>query len=423
MEYALISKKLPLDIVRSHAVKAGVTDIEEARLMGQIFCNLSDEQISILSKIPDLKIKKLKTFRVNAAAPKVMLSSYAHYMPLSENVWSVFNGVRSLFEPPITGSGLTVAVVDTGIRKTHRSLENKIVNEANFSGSPSADDVFGHGTQVAFAVGGGSHDDELVGVSPDTSIVNIKVINDFGIATEDAIVRGIDEVCRLATSAHESMKPRTDKLWPNVINLSLGAPDDGDEDSPLRIACRRAIQDFGLDIVAAAGNSGPNMTTIEIPGTEPLNMTVGGVKTQYDIEIWERSSRGPTQRGDVKPDFVFWSVDVRMASHRSNTGYDVMSGTSFSAPMLSGLTGLLWEAGRREYGENWVFKWTEAREVAHEFCVKPPDAPVHKGNTYGYGLPAVSRMMDELKRVPFSADTDWLFQLMMVLAMFGMVTK
>ncbi len=100
-------------------------------------------------------------------------------MPVTETVSDVFYLIRSYFAPALTGIGLTVAVLDTGVRKTHRSLLNKIVYEANFSESPTAEDVFGHGTQVAFMIAGGQHGQgEKAGVSPGASVMNIKVISD-----------------------------------------------------------------------------------------------------------------------------------------------------------------------------------------------------------------------------------------------------
>jgi serine protease AprX len=99
-------------------------------------------------------------------------------LPQAETVSDVFYLLRSYFNPPLTGKGLTVAVLDSGIRKTHQSLKNKIIYEANYSGSPTADDVFGHGTQVAFVIAGGMHAlGEKAGVSPGASLMNIKVIH------------------------------------------------------------------------------------------------------------------------------------------------------------------------------------------------------------------------------------------------------
>ena len=154
----------------------------------------------------------------------------------------------------------------------------------------------------------------------------------------------------------------------------------------MRAACRKASIDYGIDVIAAAGNSGPKMTTMMLPACEPVVIAVGAAET-LDYYVWEKSSRGPTIQAETKPDFILWGTNIRVASHKADDEYEIKSGTSFSAPMLSGLTGLLWESGRRSYGEGWSFRWIVAREFAPHFCVKPADAPVGKDNTYGYGLP------------------------------------
>jgi len=79
---------------------------------------------------------------------------------------------------------------------------------------------------------------------------------------------------------------------PNVINISLGGEDDGDPDNPVRVACRQASETYGLDVVAAAGNFGPKMTTIMIPGLWPAVIAVGAIETLGEMVIWDQSSRG-----------------------------------------------------------------------------------------------------------------------------------
>jgi serine protease AprX len=209
-------------------------------------------------------------------------------------------------------------------------------------------------------------------------------------------------------------------MYPNVINLSLGAEDDGDPDNPVRAACRKASLDYGLDVVAAAGNFGPRMTTITVPACDPEVIAVGAVQTLGELLIWEKSSRGPTVQGDTKPDFVIWGTDLEMASHLADDEYVTKSGTSFAAPMLSGLTGLLWESGRRAYGEWWQFRWTEVRELAPYFCTKPQDAAVKKDNAYGFGLPAMGTMLGQL--APARRPEEEMMGMFPMVMMMGLMT-
>jgi len=412
MRYSVVSKEMTAAQIAAETEKVGARNITKTKLLSGVFCDLDEAQAEKLAGISGLKVKPLKEYKTD----QVMTEA-----PVVETVSDVFCLLRSYFTPPLTGTGLTVAVLDSGVRKTHQSLRNKIVYEANFTDSPSPDDVFGHGTQVAFVVAGGMHAlGEKSGVSPGASIINIKVISDEGLGSDESIILGIDKVCDLAEAARRKGLWPTDDLYPNVVNLSLGGEDDGDDDNPVRVACRQASQDYGLDVVAAAGNSGPKMTTMMLPACEPEVIAVGAVETADELVVWEKSSRGPTVQGETKPDFVIWGTDLEMASHKNDEEYVAKSGTSFAAPMLSGLTGLLWESGRRAYGEAWSFRWTEARQFAPYFSTKPADAPVKKDNAYGFGLPAMGTMLGQVSSV--SAPTDDMTSAMNMLMMMTMMT-
>src|SRR3989338_3180101 len=415
MRYSIVSKNLSLAQVETEAKRVGAVNIVRARLLGQVFCELSEGQAKALSLVPGLLVKPIKEYKTD----QVMTE-----LPPVETFSDVFYLLRSYFALPLTGTGLTIAVLDSGIRKSHEALRSKVIYEANFTESPTPDDIFGHCTQVAFVVAGGMHaQGEKAGVSPGASLMNIKVISDEGIGSDESIILGIDKVCDLAEAARKKGLWPTDDLYPNVINLSLGGEDDGDPDNPVRAACRQASQIYGLDVVTAAGNFGPKMTTITLPACDPEVIAVGAIETAGDLTIWENSSRGPTVHGETKPDFVMWGTNIEMASDKADNEYVTKSGTSFAAPMLSGLTGLLWESGRRAYGESWPFRWTQAREFALYFSTKPGDAPVNKDNAYGYGLPAMGTMLGQMTQVstPTQGGLEMFPMIMMMSMMAGMV--
>ncbi|WP_324664244.1 S8 family serine peptidase [Dehalococcoides mccartyi] len=378
MRYSVISKGMALERIETEIKRVGGRNTNKTVLLGQIFCEMDEDQAKALEKVPGLVVKLRKEYRTNQT-----LTELTSVQTISD----VFYLLRSYFNPPLTGAGLTVAVLDTGVRKTHQSLRSKVVYEANYSNSPTPDDVFGHGTQVAFVIAGGMHSaGEKAGVSPGASLMNIKVIGDDGVGTDEGIIMGIDKVCHLAEEARRAGLVVQDEMYPNVINLSLGGEDDGDPDNPVRLACRQASQVYGLDVVAAAGNFGPKMTTITLPACDPEVIAVGAIETLGELVIWDKSSRGPTAQGETKPDFVLWGTDIEMASEKADDEYITKSGTSFSAPMLSGLTGLLWESGRRAYGEGWPFRWVQARELAPYFCTKPHAA---NASSIPYSCPSI----------------------------------
>ncbi len=409
MRYAVIAKGLTLNQVETAMTKVGARDIVRAKLLGQIFCELDEAQAKALASVPGLAVRPIKEYKTDQVVTA---------LPPVETISDVFYLLRSYFSPPLTGTGLTVAVLDSGIRTSHQALKNKVIYEANYTSSPTPGDVFGHGTQVAFVVAGGMHAlGEKAGVSPGASLMNIKVIGDDGIGTDEGIILGIDKVCDLAEEARRKGLLPTDDMYPSVINLSFGGEDDGDPDNPVRVACRQASQIYGLDVIAAAGNFGPKMTTITLPACEPEVIAVGTIETVGELLIWDKSSRGPTAQGETKPDFVIWGTNIEMASEKADDEWVTKSGTSFSAPMLSGLTGLLWESGRRAYGEGWPFRWTAAREVALYFCTKPADAVVNKDNDYGFGLPAMGTMLGQITQVSTPTQGMEMFPMIMMMAM------
>jgi len=401
LRFAITSNVLSLTQLEAEALKAGAKDIKAASRLNQLFCELDEEQAEQLAQRPGVVVKPIKEYRSNqvitAATPAETI----------ETLWDVFYLLRSYFAPALTGAGLTMAVLDSGVRKSHESLRDKVIYEGNFTSSPTSEDVFGHGTQVAFVAAGGVHaPNQKTGVSPGAKVMSMKVIDDEGNGTDESIILGIDKVCELVETARKGNLLSTDAMYPNVVNISLGGDDDGDTDNPLRAACRQASKDYGLDVVAAAGNAGPKMTTILLPACEPEVIAVGAVETTGELSIWDKSSRGPTIQGETKPDFVLWGTNIEMASHKSDDEYLTKSGTSFAAPILSGLTGLLWESGRRAYGESWSFRWVSARDFAPYFCLKPQAAPLKKDNAYGFGLPAMGTMIGSVAGINTSGATE-----------------
>jgi len=408
-----MSKSLDVGQIESTVKGAGAEDIIVAKHVGEVFCDLDEAQAEALSK-SNLDVSPVKVYRPlqwNEEEPKV------------DTLWDIFTMLRDYFTPPVTGRSLTVAILDTGMRSSHESLnvKDKVVYEANFTNAPSTEDVVGHGTQVGFIAAGGVHGDKMAGVAPGASLMNIKVINDDGEGTDETIVMGIDKVCEMAEDAMMRGFQPTDELFPNIINLSLGAEDDGNYNNPTRVACRRAVLDYGIEVIAAAGNDGPRMTTINMPATDPLVFAVGAIKTQDLMEIWDKSSRGPTEEGETKPDFVMWGTDIKAASHKNDAEYTTGSGTSFAAPMLAGVSGLLWETGRLVYGDWWRFLWSDAKHFTPYFCVLPEGEPLKKGNTYGHGLPAVGTMLGQLSEVPAIAMKREEMEMLMMMLMLTMM--
>lgn len=424
MRYSVVSEQLSLPEIEEEILKIGGKDISKAECVSELFCNL-DELLAqeLAQNLPDLKIRLIRPVKVIKPIDTAT-AIHAQHTQGDISISQIFEIMRTHFTPPLTGTGLTIAILDTGVRGTHDSIKGKVVYSFNTTRSPTHNDIHGHGTGVAYLIAG-SLINGRGGVSPGASLMNIKVLDDEGVGTDETIIMGINKVCKLAQDAHNTGLPLTDKLYPNIINASFGAEDTGEVDDPIRLACRRAIEYYGIDVIAAAGNSGPKRTTVMLPATEPKVIAVGGIITG-DLQIWGKSSRGPTVLGDTKPDFVFWATSLEVASHRADDVYDEMTGTSFAAPMVSGLAGLLWETGRRTYGEGWLFRWSEAIKLAPFFTIRPPGAPKRKGNTYGYGVPAMGAMVQMIEGVEPTYDMtnmSAMLPMIMMVGMMGAITR
>jgi len=371
-----------------------------------------------LAKTPGLSVKTLKIIKSAdiIRAPVSPVSSSSEGL----NLHDVYNELREYYAPPLLGSGLTVAVLDSGILDTHEALAGKVVYTKNCSDSPDARDIFDHGTGVAYLIAGQLG--EKSGVAPGAKLMNIKVLDNNGTGTDENLVEGVEEVCDLVEAAiNEGLVP-TDDMYPNTINLSVGGEDDGDPDNPMRLACQTAVQDWGIQVVASAGNFGPGISTIIIPAVDLSVIAVGGIKS-WEFVIWPQSSRGPTLEGFVKPDLVCWAEELEVASSKGETEFKVASGTSYAAPTLVGVDGLLWDLTRRIYGEDVRITYYDWLPYAPYYVVKPEDVPLIKDNSYGYGIPAVGPMVRQLTGPvsPVSSMIEMMIPMMMLQAMMPMM--
>ncbi len=171
--YAVISTGMKVEDIADLVKGYGGSDVVVAVLMRQVFATMSAATLDRVSRHPGLAVKPVGEMKAGDAA-----AVYGGYVDtVAAYVWQL----RNFLSPPITGKGWTVAILDSGIRKTHTSLDGKVVYEENFTASPDASDVFDHGTGVAHCVAGGRPvEGEEQGVVPDAKLVNLKVLSDEG---------------------------------------------------------------------------------------------------------------------------------------------------------------------------------------------------------------------------------------------------
>ena len=373
----------------------GGSDIKESPRVGIIFATLTREQVD---RLKSMGCQVTEVGKVGAAvmppivAPPVPVAAAPTYSP-EQLVWAAgFEELRPIMRPPLYGEGFNLAIVDSGIRETHTKINGRVVYRKNFTSDPMRDN-FNHGTNVCSVA---------LAVAPLCNILNLKVLDDKGSGSEEDVVLAIDHCIDL----HDT----NPDIAPSVINLSLGAPDDGNPNNPMRVACRAAI-DRGIWIAAAVGNSGPAPGTIMTPACERYVFAVGSAKYE-PFQVSNFSSRGPTLEELTKPDGIMFGEDIVMASSDSDTATIAKSGTSFSTPFLSGFGILYREGGYRQavatqpiLGITIEVTWVATvQDIIDRYlpwiCIKPEGVALGRDNDYGYGLPFGPLVAQALGLVP-----------------------
>lgn len=250
-----------------------------------------------------------------------------------------------------TGKNVVVAVIGTGVDKTHPMLQDKIIAERSFIPTePDPTDVLNHDTHCASTIAGRYWVDpvsgmELEGMAPDAMLTNAKVLSHSGNA--DTIMAGIEWAC-------------TQTPTPKIASCSWGAT--GYIYEPMRILIETMMDTYGTIFVFAAGNDGPELGSIAYPAGDPRTVGVGSIAihTSRPNYIAPFSARGPSAYTDaagkklIKPDIMApGGVDVKTGTDpeeiicAAGIGGTRMCnrGTSFATPHIAGGLALLIEAG------------------------------------------------------------------------------
>ncbi|MFK4082975.1 S8 family serine peptidase [Kribbella sp. NPDC020789] len=247
-------------------------------------------------------------------------------------------GAPAAWQRGLTGKGVKIAVLDTGIDPTHPDVAGRIAAAEDFSGSGDVVDHFGHGTHVAsIAAGNGAASGgKYKGVAPDATLLNAKVLDDTGNGYDSGIIAGME----WATAQGAS-----------VLNLSLGSREPSDGTDDLSQAVNRLSKDTGTLFVVAAGNCDfPDPAMVSAPGAADAALTVGNL--QRDGSANDTSCRGPRLGdGALKPEISAPGTGI-VAARAAGTSlgtpvdehYTALSGTSMATPHVAGTAALLAQA-------------------------------------------------------------------------------
>jgi subtilisin family serine protease len=285
---------------------------------------VSKETIQQIEKLPQVK---------QVWTDGIVRASLSESVPLirANQVWNSLG---------VTGHGITVAIIDTGIDYTHHDLGEcfgkgcKVIGGYDFVNRDNNPmDDHGHGTHVAGIVAANGM---IKGVAPDANLMAFKVLDRYGRGMTSDVIAGIER------AVDPDGNPATDD-GAHVINLSLGG--SGHPDDPLCQAVDNAVA-AGVVVAVAAGNSGPSYETLESPGVARQAITVGA--SDKNNRIASFSSRGPAPiTYQIKPEVLAPGVGITSTvpsgacSLCNSSGYQSLSGTSMATPHVAGTAALL----------------------------------------------------------------------------------
>ncbi|WP_026582779.1 S8 family peptidase [Bacillus sp. J33] len=256
------------------------------------------------------------------------------YKFIQENVDvnEVPKGIELIQAPKIwsetKGKGMTIAVLDTGCDVNHPDLQDRIIGGRNFTDDDNSNpdiykDYNGHGTHVSGTIAAQENETGVVGVAPEANLLVVKVLNKNGSGQYEWIINGLNY----------AIEQNVD-----VISMSLGGPADVPE---LHDAIKEAVKNNIL-VVCAAGNEGDGDESTDefaYPGSYNEVISVGAINLDRD------SSEFTNSHNEI--DVVAPGEDI--LSTYLNGKYATLSGTSMSAPHVSGALALIKDFANRHF--------------------------------------------------------------------------
>lgn len=261
------------------------------------------------------------------------------------------------------GTGVHVYILDTGIKLSHPEFGGRATFYANYSSSPSTDDIHGHGTHVAGTVGG-----TTVGVSKNVALYAVKVLGDNGSGSYSGIIAAVDAV----TGIKQANPGR-----PMVGNMSLG----GGVSLSLNTAVNNSVA-AGVVWAVAAGNSNANACNAS-PSSATSALTVGA-STSADARA-SFSNYGTC--------VDLFAPGAAIYSSTNDGGYASWNGTSMASPHVAGAAALYLSANPAASAtavNSWVvgnattdlltgIGTGSPNRLLYTLATAPPLAPMHLG--------------------------------------------
>mgnify|MGYP002386741133 CR=1 FL=1 len=230
-----------------------------------------------------------------------------------------------LWEKNLTGEGVGVAVLDTGL-SSHAVLRDNIVAYRSFVDDKQDihDDHF-HGTAMSGIISGYGKDGNYPAVAPNANLIGLKVADD----------KGSLKLNKLAEAIRWSIENQ-ERYNIQVLNMSFTGEA---KDDPLETAeVLKAVEEAsakGIIVVASAGNDGPDPSKMQAPASAPSAISVASLESKTST-ISDFSHRSPVgeDHATVSAPGSGWLEPI------TGGGYWVEGGTSHAAAALSGVIAL-----------------------------------------------------------------------------------
>lgn len=355
----IVYHHLPTDADIADLQSIGVMGGTRFRMLPVISVTTTKRRIAAISHLPSVRsIYSNRTFDWNLDATNRNVTAVE---PVRRNT----DLTQANHGLAISGRGVTVAVLDTGVDGTHADLAGRVVQNVKLADTqslglgfnyplatttlPNTDQVYGHGTFVAGVIAGNGTQSSgrYAGVAPGANILGLSA----GDASLVFILSGFDYL--LANAASFNVR---------VVNCSFSANTVFDVNDPVNIATRM-LTDNGINVVFSAGNTGPGADSLNPYSVAPWVISTGATDSRGKLA--EFSSRGDFGSPLFRPTIVAPGVDTvslrpstlaavtavnGLASNDKGLSptdvpfYTTGSGTSFSAPQVAGVIALMLEA-------------------------------------------------------------------------------
>ena len=266
------------------------------------------------------------------------------------------NQLAQINVPPVhekgySGSGVTLAIFDTGFRKSHEAFTahyaagrvlaewDFIFNDGN-TANEGADwsSQWNHGTYI-WSTSGGDLPGQMIGPAFGSNFILCKTedVRSETQVEEDNWVAALDWVDSLGADVVTSSLSYLG--WDDFTGYTQA---DMDGLTAVTSIAASMAADMGIVVCNSAGNSGPSSPSLSAPPDAFDILTIGAVDGTGSLASF--SSRGPTADGRTKPEVVARGVSTSCATASSDISYGALSGTSLSTPLVAGAACLLIEA-------------------------------------------------------------------------------